>query len=193
MVKCLQYFERISKKKLAGDRGFVKMAEQITIREVNGINKPKFMTKFGNIVEKCPQMALHLLTHRPYVNTYEIFSALEQFFDSLTTEDKLKILLQHPELGSQTKSITEESLNEQTHAGLTVLSDESKQAFMNLNAQYRNKFGFPFIICVQGHDPSRIVSLLQERLESDVETEINRGIREVKKISKLRLSNLIID
>lgn len=62
------------------------MVQQLNIKEINGMNKPKFMMTFGNVVEKCPQAALHLLTRRPYMNTYEVLSSLEEFFDALTIE-----------------------------------------------------------------------------------------------------------
>nr|XP_018903518.1 PREDICTED: 2-oxo-4-hydroxy-4-carboxy-5-ureidoimidazoline decarboxylase-like [Bemisia tabaci] len=169
------------------------MVQQLNIKEINGMNKPKFMMTFGNVVEKCPQAALHLLTRRPYMNTYEVLSSLEEFFDALTIEDKMKILHQHPELASLNKHVTEDSVNEQTKSGLTTLPEHTQSSFTELNSLYRKKFGFPFIMCVAGSDPHKILSSMQERLDSDVESEINAGIREVKKISKHRLSNLIVD
>ena len=65
----------------------------------------------------------------------------------------------HPELGSRVKraELTGHSQAEQGGLGLDRLSAEEFDRFSRLNAAYREKFGFPFIICVRRHTRDSIL------------------------------------
>ncbi len=61
----------------------------------------------------------------------------------------MKILNSHPEL-TVGKKLTLESKSEQAGAELNECSVEEFDEFKKLNLEYKNKFGFPFIIAVKG-------------------------------------------
>nr|XP_018903517.1 PREDICTED: 2-oxo-4-hydroxy-4-carboxy-5-ureidoimidazoline decarboxylase-like [Bemisia tabaci] len=164
---------------------------RMEIGDLNQMEESKFMMTFADVVEKCPEAAAFLLTHRPYMNANEVFSSLERFFYSLSTEDKMKILNLYPDLTATDKDMTKDSLHEHIKSGLTKITEHTRSSFEELNTLYREKFGFPFIMCVTGNDPGKILSSLQKRLRNDVESELNADLHEVKKISRIRLSNLI--
>jgi hypothetical protein len=48
------------------------------------------------------------------------------------------------------KTLTSESTNEQSKAGLTDCTPEEFARIQQLNADYNAKFGFPFILAVRG-------------------------------------------
>ena len=48
------------------------------------------------------------------------------------------------------KSLTAESTNEQSKAGLTECTPREFRAHQQLNAAYNERFGFPFILAVRG-------------------------------------------
>lgn len=50
---------------------------------------------------------------------------------------------------------------------------------------------YPFVICVREHTIASIISGIERRLENSLEVELDIAIGEVKKISKLRLRDLI--
>jgi 2-oxo-4-hydroxy-4-carboxy-5-ureidoimidazoline decarboxylase len=44
-------------------------------------------------------------------------------------------------------NLTAESTKEQSSAGLQNLTEQERQKMNHLNQQYKQKFGFPFVIC----------------------------------------------
>lgn len=62
-----------------------------------------------------------------------------------------------------------------------------------LNEEYKQRFGFPFVICARMNDKRSILQQLTERCQNQPELETVRGIEEVKKICSLRLRNIIPD
>ena len=70
-------------------------------------------------------------------------------------EEQLALIRAHPELAGKAAvdgSLTEASAAEQASAGLDRLTQAEFDRFHALNAAYRERFGFPFIICVRRTD-----------------------------------------
>ena len=59
------------------------------------------------------------------------------------------------------------------------------------NRQYRERFGFPFIIAVGQHNKASIFSEFQRRLANDYETELATCLEQVFTIARLRLEDLV--
>lgn len=114
--------------------------------------------------------------------------------DAAQHEQKLTLLKAHPELAGKLAvedKLTEESKNEQAGAGLDKCSPEEFQRFQELNAQYNEKFGFPFIIAVKGLNRHNILEAFETRVNNDYETEFTTALSQVHKIARLRLSDLV--
>ncbi|WP_339528216.1 2-oxo-4-hydroxy-4-carboxy-5-ureidoimidazoline decarboxylase, partial [Pseudomonas sp. EL_65y_Pfl2_R96] len=62
--------------------------------------------------------------------------------------------------------------------------------FHALNRAYRDRFGFPFIICVRRTDKAGILAAMRRRLSNDRDTEIESAIAEIGAIVRLRLEDL---
>jgi 2-oxo-4-hydroxy-4-carboxy-5-ureidoimidazoline decarboxylase len=56
-----------------------------------------------------------------------------------------------------------------------------------LNAKYKEKFGFPFVMAVRNSNRSDILGAFAKRLQNDSETEFATAIAEIHKIARLRL------
>jgi 2-oxo-4-hydroxy-4-carboxy-5-ureidoimidazoline decarboxylase len=99
----------------------------------------------------------------------------------------------HPELGSRVKraDLTDHSQSEQGGLGLDRLSAEEFERFSQLNTAYREKFGFPFIICVRRHTRDSILRQFERRLAHDRETEREAALQEIGLITRLRLVALV--
>ena len=67
------------------------------------------------------------------------------------------------------------------------MTAEEFARFHDLNARYRERFGFPFIICVRLTDKAGILAAMAARLANDRDTEIATAIDEIGRITKLRL------
>lgn len=62
---------------------------------------------------------------------------------------------------------------------------------MELNKRYKEKFGFPFIICPKDTDHKTIFSEMISRLQNCEETEVYVAMREVKNIVRMRIHELV--
>ncbi|MEA3060410.1 MAG: 2-oxo-4-hydroxy-4-carboxy-5-ureidoimidazoline decarboxylase [Sphingomonadales bacterium] len=107
-----------------------------------------------------------------------------------TPEEQLALIRAHPELaGKAAVALTEASAAEQASAGLDRLSQAEFDRFHALNAAYREKFGFPFIICVRLTDKAGILAGMERRLTNDRDAEIATALDEIGKIVRLRLED----
>ena len=110
-----------------------------------------------------------------------------------TPDEQLALIRAHPELAGKAAvdgSLTEASAAEQASAGLDRLTQDEFDRFHALNADYRKKFGFPFIICVRLTDKAGILAAMERRLANDRATEIATAIDQIGEIVRLRLKDL---
>ena len=108
-------------------------------------------------------------------------------------EEQLALIRAHPELAGKAAvagNLTQASAAEQAGAGLDRLTQAEFDRFHALNAAYREKFGFPFIICVRLTDKAGILAAMESRLANDRDTEISTAIEQIGEIVRLRLGDL---
>ena len=108
-------------------------------------------------------------------------------------DEQLALIRAHPELAGKAAvdgSLTDASAAEQASAGLDRLTQDEFDRFHALNAAYREKFGFPFIICVRLTDKAGILAAMDRRLTNDRDTEIETALAEIGKIVRLRLESM---
>lgn len=107
-----------------------------------------------------------------------------------TPEEQLALIRAHPELAGKAAidgSLTQASAAEQASAGLDRLTREEFDHFHALNQAYREKFDFPFIVCVRLTDKAGILAAMKRRLGNDRDTEIATALNEIGEIVRLRL------
>ncbi len=110
-----------------------------------------------------------------------------------TPEEQLALIRAHPELAGKAASdgtLTEASVAEQASAGLHRLTPAEYERFHALNAAYRARFDFPFIICVRLTDKEGILAAMEHRLGNDRGTEIATAIGQIGEIVRLRLKDM---
>ncbi len=96
----------------------------------------------------------------------------------------------HPDLVGKAV-LTAASSGEQASAGLTSLTPGEVAQFAQYNRAYRDKFGFPFVICARLNKKQAILEAFPQRLENSPETERGTALAEIYKIARLRLSDLL--
>jgi 2-oxo-4-hydroxy-4-carboxy-5-ureidoimidazoline decarboxylase len=104
------------------------------------------------------------------------------------------VLRAHPELASKAavrKELSDASNAEQAGAGLTQCTADEFAQLSQLNAQYRARFGWPFIIAVKGYTRTRIIAALQQRITHDAASEFAECVAQVGRIAALRLAALM--
>jgi 2-oxo-4-hydroxy-4-carboxy-5-ureidoimidazoline decarboxylase len=74
---------------------------------------------------------------------------------------------------------------------LSQLTAEEIATFLKYNAAYREKFGFPFVICARLNKKEAILAGFNERLHHAPGQEVAAALDEIFKIAELRLRDLI--
>ncbi|KAL2085206.1 hypothetical protein ACEWY4_018526 [Coilia grayii] len=165
------------------------------ISTVNSLCYEDFVDTFGNVVEKAPLIAAAVWSYRPFANLSDLEAHISDFIDNLPESGKEGVLRCHPDLAGrdlQRGTLTRESQEEQSQAGMASLSPEETTRMHHLNAEYKRRFGFPFVICAKMSDKAGILRQLNERSGNDLTKERECAINEVKKICCLRLRNLVL-
>ncbi len=113
-----------------------------------------------------------------------------QQVEAASKEKQLALLRAHPDLGTRAR-VTAASGAEQAGAGLDHLTPPEFERLQRLNAEYRDKFGFPFIFAVKGSTKHDILRALEQRLEEDPEQEFREALRQVFRIARFRIEDSI--
>jgi 2-oxo-4-hydroxy-4-carboxy--5-ureidoimidazoline (OHCU) decarboxylase len=98
----------------------------------------------------------------------------------LTDQERREALNAHPPIGA--RKLSERSAAEQGAGGHPAVLTE----LAYLNQVYEEKFGFRFVVFVNGRPKSEILKVLQERLESSRDEELETGLRELVAIARDR-------
>ncbi|XP_068604342.1 2-oxo-4-hydroxy-4-carboxy-5-ureidoimidazoline decarboxylase [Brachionichthys hirsutus] len=166
------------------------------IAAINALPYEAFVNTFGNVVERCPLISAAVWSRRPFESLADLEAAVSEFIEALPESGKEGILRCHPDLagrGLQSGTLTQESREEQAVAGMDALDQAEALRMARLNEQYKQRFGFPFVICARMSDKADVLRQLSERCRNERAAERDRGIAEVKKICRLRLRALVRD
>ncbi|WP_165189446.1 2-oxo-4-hydroxy-4-carboxy-5-ureidoimidazoline decarboxylase [Caulobacter soli] len=169
-------------------------APPLTLADLNRMNRTGFATTLGFAFELSPWVVERAYDAAPFDSVESLHAAMMAVLDASPQADKLSLIRAHPELASKAavaRQLTAESNAEQASAGLDKLTPEEFDRFHALNAAYRERFGFPFIIAVRLNDKTSILAAMQARLGNDEATEITEAIAQIGLISKLRLQDAV--
>ena len=150
-----------------------------------------FIRHYGGLFEHSPWVVMRAAARLPLS---DVHSGLMAVVYEASPEDQLRLIRAHPELAGKAaidRTLTAESAAEQASAGLDRLTPDEYEHFHALNAGYRARFGFPFILCVRLTDKAGILAAMESRLSNDRDTELATAIAEIGKITALRLQDMV--
>lgn len=164
------------------------------IDKLNELDCDEFVRVVGPVFEHSPWIAQRAWPRRPFEGVEELHGVLCDVVGNATREEQLSLIRAHPDLVGRLARegrLTPESTAEQAAAGLDALSAEEIDQFDRYNAGYRQRFGFPFVICAREHRKEAILAAIPRRLQNSADQEIAVALAEIFKIAKLRLADLI--
>lgn len=166
----------------------------ILINKINNLSQIKFNEIFANIFEKTKWIAERLYNQKPFNSFEDLCSKILEIFKTTSKENQLKIIRAHPDLADKTKIslLNIDSRTEQNRAGLNQCSEKEFREFKNLNNEYKKKFGFPFILAVEGKNKAEILNKFKKRILNSTDDEFKEAISQVCKIANLRLNKINI-
>jgi 2-oxo-4-hydroxy-4-carboxy-5-ureidoimidazoline decarboxylase len=160
------------------------------VNDLNTLGRDEFTRALAPVFEDSPWVAERTADKRPLVDRVELHAALCETVMKASNDEKLSLIRAHPDLVGR-DLLTPESKSEQAHAGLGSLSPDEIERFREYNARYRERFGFPFVICARRNKKKAILDAFPVRLQNSREQEIETALREIFKIADLRLKDLV--
>ncbi|GJD73078.1 2-oxo-4-hydroxy-4-carboxy-5-ureidoimidazoline decarboxylase [Methylobacterium goesingense] len=166
------------------------------ITAVNALDRDGFVALLGQTFEHAPWVAERAFGASPFTDVADLHAAMMRVVRDAAQAERLAFLNGHPELAgpeARARSMTADSVSEQGSAGLDRLSAADLDRFDRLNAAYRTKFGFPFIVAVRGRSRDEILALFEQRLSRDAATEAEATLAEIAAITRMRLDRIVLE
>jgi len=169
----------------------------ITIAQLNAAVPAAAVALLDGIYEHSPWIAQRALAARPFRSLAHLKHALVRALAESSADEQIGLIRAHPELAGKamvSKTLTAESTNEQSKAGLTDCTPEEFAKIQQLNADYNAKFGFPFILAVRGPRGTglakrEIIETFERRLHNHPSFELGEALRNIHRIAEIRLND----
>ena len=177
---------------VAEERGVA--APLLDMAIVNAMAPEAFVRTFGGVFENSPWVAERAASARPFASAAALHAAMMEVVRQASPAEIRRFLNAHPELAgpeARARSMTAHSAAEQGSAGLDRMTEADVERFARLNAAYRDKFGFPFIIAVRGRTKDAIVAAFEQRLANPEAKEWEAALAEVAAITRMRLERIL--
>jgi OHCU decarboxylase len=163
-------------------------------RPVLAPDETTFLRAHGHLFEHSPWVIERSWAQRPFADAAALSAAFRRVIEAAGREEQLALARAHPELADKLAidegALTASSAAEQAGAGLDRLTAEQYATLQDLNRAYRERFGFPFIICVRLTDLAGIEAAMRRRLNNDAEVELREAMIQVGLIGALRLADI---
>lgn len=170
------------------------MANKISLTSLNQFDREQFVESLGGIFEHSPWVADLVYENRLFESRAQLHQTMVEVVNKSPEFQRMALICNHPELAGKEATegtLTLDSRQEQSRAGLDQCSAEELEQLQSLNRAYREKFDFPFVIAVTGLDKTQIIAALESRLKNSVGVEFDTSIAEIGKIGMIRLNALI--
>ncbi len=169
----------------------------LNLSQLNATSLEDAAALLDGTYEHSPWIARAALSSRPFASLAALKFAMTQVVSSATRQQQIDLIRAHPELAGKamvSQSLTAESTNEQSKAGLTDCSAEEFAKIQKLNADYNSKFGWPFILAVRGPrgvglSREHIISTFERRLHGHPDFELAECLRNIHRIAEIRLND----
>jgi beta-ureidopropionase / N-carbamoyl-L-amino-acid hydrolase len=169
----------------------------LSLQQLNAASVDEASTLLDGIYEHSPWIARSGIAQRPFASLAALKYAMTQVVSQASRDQQLGLIRAHPELAGKamvSQSLTAESTNEQSKAGLTNCSPEEFAKLQKLNHDYNAKFGWPFILAVRGPRGlgllrQQIISTFERRLHGHPDFELMECLRNIHRIAEIRLND----
>ncbi len=169
----------------------------ITLQQLNTVPLDEACALLDGTYEHSPWIARAALAQRPFATLTALKYAMTQVVRQAPREQQLALIRAHPELAGKAmvaRALTTESTHEQSKAGLADCTPQEFARIQQLNADYKAKFGWPFILAVRGPrgeglNRQQIIEAFARRLQGHADFERAECLRNIHRIAEIRLTD----
>jgi OHCU decarboxylase len=151
-------------------------------------DRDAFVATYGPLFEHSPWVAEDAYERGPYATREALYEGLVAALYAAARERPVALIRAHSERAGKVSTVDSE--NEQASAGLDRLERDEYETLIAANTAYREKFGFPFVICVRDHTKASILEAAQARVRNEPDAELRTALAEIARIAHHRLEAL---
>jgi len=170
------------------------VSAKATLTELNAADRDAFVSMVGSVFEHSPWIAEVTWLKRPFDGLDELHRMLCDAVRRAGEEKQLELICAHPDLVGRAAlagTLTSSSTAEQSSAGLDKLRSNEVTTFQRYNQAYRERFGFPFVICARLNKKEAMLKAFPIRLQNSRAQEIKVALEEIYKIAYFRLQDIV--
>ena len=159
---------------------------------LSSMSVERFVEALDGLYECSPWVAERAHRLGGFADAVALRAALRDAVDSADIDAQRALLCAHPELGARSAALahlTSESRSEQAGAGLTSSGEALLAEIAGLNAAYRARHGFPFIVAVRGLSVTEIIAAMRARIDRATEVEHAEALAQVHRIAGFRFAD----
>jgi OHCU decarboxylase len=135
------------------------------------------------------EWAARVAAGRPYDHWSALMASAEAAWSELGRSDWLEAFAAHPRIGERGGHSPATSQREQSR--VMRASEELLSGLAKENLRYEDRFGHVFLIAASGRSAEEILQSLRQRMANDPATELSVAAAEQRKITQLRMEQLL--
>ena len=132
---------------------------------------------------------------RPFESIESLRESADNYWKKSSEQDLLQAFEGHPEIGDvstlREKYRNTEKLAGHEQSGVNNATENTLELLAKGNHDYKEKFGFIFIICASGKSAEEMLELLLQRLPNTRQEELQNAAEEQRKITQIRITKLV--
>ncbi|MEE9327213.1 MAG: 2-oxo-4-hydroxy-4-carboxy-5-ureidoimidazoline decarboxylase [Cocleimonas sp.] len=136
-----------------------------------------------------------MVESRPFADNQSVLKLAEKYWAESSEEDLLEAFEGHPEIGDvstlREKYKNTNALAKHEQSGMNTANENTLHLLTQGNRDYKEKFGFIFIVCAQGKSADEMLALLLKRLANSRDEELLNAALEQGKITLVRLGGFV--
>jgi OHCU decarboxylase len=162
------------------------------LTQLNAAPRDEALAMIAPLAERSEWVADAAVDQRPFASVGDIAAALVEVILTAPAARRIAMFRSHPELAGEEAVeglMTKESIGEQGRLGLMSLDTGTHDQLLHLNAAYKARFGYPFIIALHRiPDLDRLFSSFEARLAADPVEEHVTSLAEIASVIRARAS-----
>jgi 2-oxo-4-hydroxy-4-carboxy--5-ureidoimidazoline (OHCU) decarboxylase len=144
--------------------------------------------KLETLFENAPRF-VDRLAGREFASWEDALARGAQLARTLPEDEQLELIDGHPRIGAPPSSVSATSYREQGYEHDPGTAD-LQERLDRLNSDYEARFGFRFVVFVNGRSRAEIADVMEDHLDADRDAELSRALTDVFAIARSRLARL---
>ena len=139
-----------------------------------------------NLFESAGPLLERLRAEEPFASGAALLARAREILKTLPEAEQIAVINAHPRIGERPDKVSALSFREQGYDRDTTPPEVLRRLAV-LNEEYEQKFGFRFVVFVNGRSKEAIVPVLEARLRGTRDEERRTAVREILAIAEDRL------